>query len=68
MNAQEQPIIACLKVMPPPPRSPPEIKSKKKRLAEVSKEIAPCIMVAKKEIAAMLSPIVAVVGRRLKSF
>jgi hypothetical protein len=55
--------------MPPPPSStPPEIKSKKKRLVEVKKEIAPCIRVAKKEIAAMLSPIVAVVGRRLKSF
>lgn len=68
MRAQEQPTIACLKVMPPPPRSTPETKSKKKRLEDERREMTPCNIVAKNEIAAILSPIVAVVGRRLKSF
>ena len=68
-SAQVQPIAACLRVIPPPPFiSPPEMKSKKNLFAEESKEIAPCKIVAIKEIAAMLNPTVAAAGRRLKSF
>jgi hypothetical protein len=58
---------ACFNVIPPPPISTPETKSKKKRFSEENQEIRPCKVVAKKEIAAMLSPIVATAGRRLKS-
>jgi hypothetical protein len=54
--------------MPPPPRSTPDTKSKKKRFVDERSEITPCKIVAKNEIAAILSPIVADVGRRLKSF
>jgi hypothetical protein len=43
----------------------PDVKSKKKRRFEASNDINPCMIVAKKEIAAMLKPIVAVAGRRL---
>jgi hypothetical protein len=59
-----QPVSACLIEIPLSPTVTPEVKSKKKRRFEASKDIKPCIIVAKNEIAAMLKPIVAVAGRR----
>jgi hypothetical protein len=67
--AQDVPITACLKVIPlSPAKDAPVTKSKKNKFSEDNKVNVPCKIVAKKDIAEILSAIVAGIGRRLNSF
>ena len=67
--AQDVPISAWRNVIPlSPDKSAPLIKSKKNLFSEDKSAIVPCKIVAKKDMAATLSAVVAIAGRRLKSF
>jgi hypothetical protein len=62
-------MTACVKVIPlSPSNEDPVMKSKKKRFSEDNNVYAPCKIVAKKDIAEILKPIVADIGRRLNNF